>query len=88
MENGPELPEESGPYADEGGEALQGIVADGRALLEEAKIRGMGTKETQSTWSPFPTSSEDEEMTYDQARLHRRFRKGRRPGGQKQDRGN
>jgi hypothetical protein len=38
-----------------------------------------GTAEPRSAGSQFPASSEDEDMTYGQARLIRRFRKGRRP---------
>jgi hypothetical protein len=34
----------------------------------------------QNAGSPFPTSSEDEEMTYDQAWLIRRCGKVRKPG--------
>jgi hypothetical protein len=76
VEDGPELPEEKGPCAQEGGEVLQGVFAPGCKSLEESRIeKGQGER----AGSPFPTSDDDEEMTYDQARHLRRFRKGRRP---------
>jgi hypothetical protein len=83
LENGPELPKEPGPDAEEGGEVLHGVYAGSCATLEESRIsrRGRAVEtEAERKWSPFPTSSEDDEMTYDQARLIRRFRKDRRLG--------
>jgi hypothetical protein len=54
--------------------------------IEDAWISGRSGRTgcidpgTQGSGSPFPSDSEDEEeITYDQARLIRRFRKGRRP---------
>jgi hypothetical protein len=71
LEDGPELPKIPGRHADEGGEVLEVMYADGYTSIDQAGIQGIS----------FPSDNEDEEaMTYDQKRLLRRFRKGRRPG--------
>jgi hypothetical protein len=40
----------------------------------------IGSKDLRKTGGPFPSDDEDREMTYDQEKLVRRFRKDRRPG--------
>jgi hypothetical protein len=67
----PVPPKESGPHAETGSDVLEGMCAQGCTTIDSG-ISG-------SPWSPFPSDNEDEEMTYDQTRLTRRFRKGRRP---------
>jgi hypothetical protein len=64
---------------EEGGEILQRTYTGSRSTLEESKI-GRSAPGTQSPGSPFPVSSDDDETTYDQARLIRKSGKGRRPG--------
>jgi hypothetical protein len=85
-EDGPELPKEKGQEAaDEGGETLEGMYAQGCESLEQAKLQGVhgigaGIQSVQErTPTPVPSDEDDEETTYDQQRLIRRFRKGRRP---------
>jgi hypothetical protein len=40
LEDGPELPDSSGPCAEEGGETLEGMYAQGCMMIEESSIRG------------------------------------------------
>jgi hypothetical protein len=40
LEDGPCLPAESGPHADEGGEILSGMFAQGCTGIEESRICG------------------------------------------------
>jgi hypothetical protein len=72
-ENGPELPKETGPHAEDGGEVPEGMYSMGCTTMEDSKITGR-------PGSPFPSDNEDDEITHDKERLIRRFKKGRRPG--------
>jgi hypothetical protein len=85
-EDGPELPKEKGQEtAQKGGETLGGMFAQGCESLEQARLQGnpgigTGNQSAQErTPTPVPSDEDDEEMTYDQRRLIRRFRNGRRP---------
>jgi hypothetical protein len=40
LDDGPELPKGFGPYAEEGGEVLEGMYAQGCTRIEEAKTQG------------------------------------------------
>jgi hypothetical protein len=40
LEDGTELPKSLGPHAEEGGEVLEGMYAQGRTTIEESRIRG------------------------------------------------
>jgi hypothetical protein len=86
-EDGPELPKEKGQEAaQEGGETLERMYAQGCDSLEQAKLQGAhgtgaGIQSAQErTPTPVPSDEDDEEMTYGQRRVIRRFGKGRRPG--------
>jgi hypothetical protein len=70
----PELPKVPGPHAEIGGEILKRMYAEGCPSLSDSPI---GRR--RNPGSLFPSDDDDEEMTYDQERLIRRFRKGRRP---------
>jgi hypothetical protein len=70
LEDGSEFPKVSGAHADPGGGLLEGMYTEGCASIEQSGIHSR-------SGSPFPSDNEDEEMTYDQARLIRRFRKRR-----------
>jgi hypothetical protein len=76
FEDGPEVPKVSGPHAEQGGETLEGMYADGCSSPRDSRIV---ERAGYSTGSPFPSDNEDEDRTSDQARLIRGFRKGRRP---------
>jgi hypothetical protein len=39
LDDGPELPKSSSPHAEEGGEVLEGMYAQGSMTMEEEKIR-------------------------------------------------
>jgi hypothetical protein len=43
LEDGPELPKSSGPHAEEGGEVLEGMYAQGCTTIEESRI-GVGKR--------------------------------------------
>jgi hypothetical protein len=72
-EDGPELPKEPDPNAEEGDEDLERMYAKVCRKMEESST-------TRRPGIPFRSDNEDEEMRYDQERLVRRFRNGRRPG--------
>jgi hypothetical protein len=63
---------EDGPHAEEGGDVLEGMFAEGCSPPRDSRIS------VTPHGSPFPSDNEDEEMTYDQERLIRRFRNGRK----------
>jgi hypothetical protein len=65
-EDGPELPEkEEQESAQEGGDVLEGIYAEGCQSIAQANISG----KQESVQTPVPSDEDKEEMTFDQARL-------------------
>jgi hypothetical protein len=67
LENGPELPKDPGPRAEEVGDVIHEMHTEVCSSLRESKISGSDAETesgTQRAEMPDPSDKEDEEMTY------------------------